>query len=445
MSISRGGGVAGAARHMVGTATGRVLLMLCLMYFITYVDRVNLSTAAPVIQKEFGLSNTQLGLILSAFAYPYALFQIAGGFVGDRFGPRLTLGVCGLVWAIATMLTGLAGGLASLFIVRVLLGLGEGATFPTATRAMANWTAKGQRGYAQGVTHSFARLGNAITPPMVAALMAWITWRGSFVVLGLISAAWVLAWVLYFRNDPSTHRGVGADELAALPPYDTRGGKTGADAVPWRRLLPRMMPTTIVYFCYGWTLWLYLTWLPSFFVQAHGLNIKNSALFSFGVFFAGVIGDTVGGVISDRVFHKTGDLAKARRNVIIVSMIGSLIFLVPVLFVSNLVLIAVCLSAAFFFLELTIGPIWSVPMDIAPKHSGTASGIMNTGSAVAAIISPLAFGWITDVTGSFTLPFLVSIGLLLLGAILTFWMRPDRQLTDDPAPSLAGGLARPAA
>jgi nitrate/nitrite transporter NarK len=108
------------------------------------------------------------------------------------------------------------------------------------------------------------------------------------------------------------------------------------------------------------------------------------------------------------------------------------------------VLIAVCLSAAFFFLELTIGPIWSVPMDIAPRHSGTASGIMNTGSAVAAIISPLAFGLITDVTGSFTLPFLVSIGLLLLGAILTFWMRPDRQLVDDATPALAAELTRPA-
>jgi sugar phosphate permease len=309
---------------------------------------------------------------------------------------------------------------------------------------MANWTAKGKRGYAQGVTHSFARLGNAITPPLVAALMAWVTWRGSFVIVGVISAVWVLIWALYFRNDPAEHRGVTKDELAELPPYDTRGGKKGGDPVPWRRLLPRMMPTTIVYFCYGWTLWLYLTWLPSYFVQAHGLNIRNSALFSFGVFFSGVIGDTLGGVISDRVLQKTGDLAKARRNTIILSMVGSLVCLIPVLFVTNLVLIAVCLSAAFFFLELTIGPIWSVPMDIAPKHSGTASGIMNTGSAVAAIISPLAFGWITDATGSFTLPFLVSIGLLFLGAVLTFWMRPDKQLVDDAALAIAAELARPA-
>jgi MFS transporter, ACS family, glucarate transporter len=289
-----------------------------------------------------------------------------------------------------------------------------------------------------------------VTPPVVAALIAWVTWRGSFVVLGLVSAVWVAAWVLYFRDDPKTHRGVAPSELEVLPAYDTRGGKakTAADRVPWGRLVPRMMPTTIVYFCYGWTLWLYLTWLPSYFVQAHGLNLKDSAMFSFGVFFAGVIGDTLGGLVSDRVYARTGDLAKARRNTILISLIGSLLCLLPVLFVQNLVVLALCLSGAFFFLELTIGPIWSVPMDIAPKHSGVASGIMNTGSAIAAIVSPLAFGWITDVTGNFTLPFLVSIALLLVGAGLSFLIRPDIQIAEDgpAADTLAarGGVARPA-
>src|ERR1700709_117661 len=122
-------------------ATHVVLAMLCVMYFITYVDRVNIGTAASEIQKELGLSNTQLGLIFSAFAYPYLLFQVVGGWVGDRFGARKTLFWCGLVWAVATMLTGLVSGLVSLFLVRILVGLGEGATFPTATRAMQNWTA----------------------------------------------------------------------------------------------------------------------------------------------------------------------------------------------------------------------------------------------------------------------------------------------------------------
>src|SRR5437773_11912488 len=136
------------------------------MYLITYVDRVNIATAASEIRKELGLSNTQLGFVLSAFAYPYLLFQVFGGWIGDRVGPRRTLFLCGLIWAGATILTGLVGGLAALVLVRVLVGVGEGATFPVATRAMQSWIAAGDRGFAQGITHSFARLGNAVTPPI---------------------------------------------------------------------------------------------------------------------------------------------------------------------------------------------------------------------------------------------------------------------------------------
>src|SRR3989454_1092261 len=185
-------------RHRRLKPTAIVLGLLCLMYLITYVDRVNISTAADAIRRELGLSNTELGILQSAFGYPYLLFQVFGGWIGDRFGPRRTLFLCGIVWAIATILTGVTGGLVSLFFARVLLGIGEGATFPVATRAMQNWTPIGRRGFAQGITHSFARLGNAVTPPIVAWLIVAVSWRGSFIVLGSLSLIWVLAWVWYF-------------------------------------------------------------------------------------------------------------------------------------------------------------------------------------------------------------------------------------------------------
>src|SRR5689334_24538807 len=149
-SAAQGGSTRAAIRQMFSGTPGRVFLLLCLMYFITYVDRVNLSTVAPLLKAEFHLSNSELGLALSGFGYTYAMFQVLGGLAGDRFGPRRTLTVCGLVWALATIATGLVGGLASLIVVRLLLGLGEGATFPTATRAMSNWVAKESRGFAQG-------------------------------------------------------------------------------------------------------------------------------------------------------------------------------------------------------------------------------------------------------------------------------------------------------
>src|SRR5690242_4058019 len=173
------------------TAPNIVLGLLCAMYLILYVDRVNIATAAPLIQKELALSNTQLGLAFSAFAYPYALFQLLGGWLGNRFGARRTLCVSIFIVCLATASTGAVGGLASLFAARIALGFGEGAALPTATHAMTSWTPAARWGFAQGITHSFARLGNFITPAIVAALIAWASWRVSFFILAVMSLVWM--------------------------------------------------------------------------------------------------------------------------------------------------------------------------------------------------------------------------------------------------------------
>jgi len=406
-------------------ATTTVLGLLCLMYLITYIDRVNVGTAAGEIGRELSLSNTELGLVFSAFAYPYLLFQVFGGWVGDRFGPRWTLFGCGLVWAAATVFTGLASSLTSLFLIRVLLGVGEGATFPVATRAMQSWTSVKRRGFAQGITHAFARFGNAITPPVVAWLIALVNWRGSFVALGCSSLVWVLVWGWYFRDHPADHQGITPEELDVLPGHGRRSSSVRPE-VPWGPLVARMAPVTIVYFCYGWTLWLYLNWLPSFFRNEYRLDITRSALYSSAVFFAGVGGDLLGGVISDRILEGTGDLRYARRNVVMLGFLGAFVCLLPVFLTRDLTFITLSLAAGFFFAEVVIGPMWAIPMDIAPKYSGTASGLMNTGSAAAAILSPLAFGYVADVTGNWHLPFVGSLGLLLLGAVLAPIMHPER-------------------
>jgi MFS family permease len=420
-------------------ATHVVLAMLCVMYFITYIDRVNISTAASGIQKDLGLSNTQLGFVFSAFAYPYLLFQVAGGWVGDTFGPRKTLFWCGMIWALSTIATGFVNSLPMLFLARFALGFGEGATFPTATRAMQYWTPESSRGFAQGLTHAFSRLGNSVTPPLVAALMAWLTWRGSFVVLGLVSVVWGIAWVLYFRNEPKDHRHITEAELAVLPPRPT-GAKP---PVPWGPLLRRMWPVTLTYFCYGWGLWLYLNWLPLFFKNNYNLDLKNSALFASGVFFAGVIGDSVGGIVSDTLLKRTGNVRFARLSVTVGGFVGALASLFPILFVHDMTIVALCLSFGFFFAELMIGPMWSVPMDIAPRYSGTASGIMNMGSAGAAIASPLVAGVVIDATGNWYLPFIMLMVVLLIGAISAFWMRPELPFTDT-VEAMPAGKAVPA-
>ncbi|HJT87795.1 MAG TPA: MFS transporter [Bryobacteraceae bacterium] len=166
--------------------------------------------------------------------------------------------------------------------------------------------------------------------------------------------------------------------------------------------------------------------MPAFFYENYRLNLKDSALFSAGVLFAGVVGDTVGGIVSDRLLHRTGSLVLARRSVIMAGFLGAFVFLVPVVLMHSLTVAAVCLSAAFFFAELIVAPIWSVPMDIAPRYAGSASGMMNFGFGVAGLISPSSFGYMVDRTGSWVFPFIGSIALLLLGAILASRLRPDR-------------------
>lgn len=413
------------AKTLLSRVRGKVLLLLCGMYFITYLDRVSISTAAPFMKADLHLSNTELGLALSAFAVPYAFFQIIGGLIGDRFGPRKVLGVVGLLWALATAATGMATGLGSLVVARLGLGFGEGASFPTATSAMAKWMPEDRRGLAQGITHSASRIGNAVAPVVMAAIIATLGWRVSFLITGALSLLWVIAWYGYFRDEPETHPKMTPEELAELPAYVPVNDRP---PVPWGPMLRRILPVTFVDFCYGWTLWVFLTWIPSFFKENYGLNLNNFALFTSLVLFAGVIGDSAGGMLSDRLYRKTGNLKLARRAVLVTGLLGSFAFTLPTLFIHNLTLAAICLAASFFFLELTNPVLWSIPMDIAPAHAGTASGLMNTGFGVAGILSPFIFGFLVDRTGSWEVPFVLSSALLFIGAGAAMFIDPTRRI-----------------
>jgi MFS family permease len=251
-------------------------------------------------------------------------------------------------------------------------------------------------------------------------------------VLGLLGLGWVAPWWWVFRDDPRQHERITAQELARLPPPRSRDTGGNAPSVPWLKLARRILPVTAVDFCFGWTLWVFLTWLPSFFFKSFHLDLKHSALFSSGVLLGGMIGDTVGGIASDWLYRRTGSLRVARSNLIMAGMLGAFCFLIPVVLTHDLTTVALCLSAACFCSELVVAPIWSVPMDIAPQYAGSASGIMNFGFGIAGIISPVVFGGLLDLTGSWAIPFYGSIGLLLLGAGLSFFVHPDRPFKESP-------------
>lgn len=421
--------VTAAAAGPTGRATHvqkYMLAIFCAMSFILYLDRVNLAAAAGPIKDELGLSNTTLGLAFSAFGYTYAIFQIIGGWFADRLGAKKTLIVCGLIWVVATIATGFISGLVSLILARLLLGIGEGAALPAQARAIANWFQRKDRGFVQGITHSFSRLGNAVAPPIVALLIVLHSWRAAFIIVGALTALWIIAWAVYYKDNPREHKAINEAELARLPEHvkvTANGGDT-----PWKKILRRMSPTIFVYFCQVWTNTLFFSWVPIFFMNAYHLDIKKSAIFASGVFFAGVVGDVTGGLISDKVLKRTGSLPMARQGVIAFSLLGTLCFLVPVMLSHDVNTVAWCLSGAFFMLELTIGPIWAVPMDVAPEYTGTASGMLNTGAALATIISPVVFGTVIDLTGNWNLPFVGSAAFLLIGAVMALKMRPDRDI-----------------
>ena len=420
-----------------------ILALMCMMYFIAYIDRVNISIIAPMLKEEMGFTPTQLGLVFSAFAYPYAAMQILGGWFADKYGPRLVLGILSTIWAIATILCGFSWGLWSLIMFRILLGIGEGGAFPAATRSFTYWMPATERGFAQGITHSFARLGGAVTPPIVLVIVASYGWRESFIILGAISLVWTCFFVWFYRNTPLEHKWVKPAELKEIGVNAAEMKKAAAGKTPWKEMIKRMWLVTFVDFCYGWSLWVFLTWLPSYLKDARGFDMKQLALFTALPLLAGVVGDTLGGVLSDRIYKKTGNLKLARRSLLVVGLGGALVFIVPAIYTNTPLMAVALLAASFFFLELTNAVLWSLPLDIAGKFAGTAGGMMNTGFGVAGMISPVAFGYLVQVTGSYEVPFLISAVLLGVAVICSFWIDPTNKLQDPvetPAPSLNGVL-----
>ena len=417
-------------------ATQLTFMLICLMYFILYVDRANIGTAAGELRRDMHLSNTDLGLIFSAFSYPYAAITLYGGWLADRFGPRRVFTLYALSFAAGTILTGLAGGMMTLMLARALVGLGEGAALSTMTRAMTNWLPPERWGFGQGFTHAFARIATAITPPLIAAIILATNWRTSFIIVGCATLVFAAIWYAWYRDDPALHPRITPEELSRLLPVKKRNPH---DRIPVKRLGIRLLPLIATFFCYGWVLWVYLTWLPSFFGQQYHMDLKNSALFSGGILLGGVLGDATGGLLSDWLFKRTGRKEIARTRQIMVGLMLTFLCLCTVLYTADLTSVAIALTAALFFLEIAVGPLWLCTMDIAPAYSGTAGGYLSIGFAASGILSPLAFGVMVDLFGSWRMPFAMSIGLMVVGAVLAHWLKPDQPFEEAPIP--AGALA----
>jgi sugar phosphate permease len=412
-----------------------VLLLISVMYLITYLDRVNISTAAPQISKEFGFDKVTMGIIFSAFVWAYALFQVPGGWLSDRFGARGVLTGVVAYWSIMTAATATAFSSGSFIALRFLFGVGEAGAFPGATRAMQLWYPRRERGLVQGITHSASRLGAAIAPPIVVLIMTTLGWRSVFYICGGVGFLWSLWWAVSYRNLPEEHglvnkaeleviRGRGADGAINPPPIEKQTN------VPWGTLLGsgNMWAIMFAYFTYVYCLWIFLSWLPSYLIEVRHFTLIKVGIFASLPLWAGVVGDTVGGVATDWLLKITGSAKIGRRSVAIVGLLGCAACIVPAALTEDAYVAVACLTAAMFFLEFTIGPSWAVPMDTGGKYSGTVSGMMNMAGNFGGALSPIVFGFLAE-GGNWQAPFIVAAALLVIGsAVWAFWLDPDKQI-----------------
>jgi len=413
-----------------------VLLLISVMYLITYLDRVNISTAAPLISKEYGFDKVIMGVIFSAFVWAYALFQVPGGWLSDRFGARGVLTAVVAYWSIMTAATAAAFSATSFIVVRFLFGVGEAGAFPGATRAMQLWYPQRERGLVQGVTHSASRLGAAIAPPLVVLIMSEFGWRWVFVICGAVGLVWSLWWSLSYRNLPEEEHGlVNPAELEIIRGRDATGAikppplEKQTD-VPWATLVrsPNMWAIMCAYFTYVYCLWIFLSWLPSYLIEFRHFTLFKVGLLASLPLWAGVVGDTVGGLATDWLLKITGSAKLGRRIVGITGLLGCAVFIVPAALTDDPYTAVYCLTAAMFFLECTIGPSWAVPMDTGGKYSGTVSGMMNMAGNFGGALSPIVFGVLVQI-GNWQAPFIVAAALLVGGsAVWAFWLDPDQPI-----------------
>lgn len=417
-----------------------MLVLFSLMYLIAYLDRGVISVAQPEIRATFGLSLGQMGFVLAAFTWAYAAGQIPAGWLGDRFGPKRVLGAL-IGWtSTAAILTGAAGGFGSLFTARLLLGVGEAGAFPVASRGMQLWFAPSERGRIQGITHFFSRFAVAMTPLTAGGLMVAYGWRVMFYVFGAIGFAWVVIFWWFYRERPEDHPAVNREELAEIRGVEADGRiKTLSLAkpiTPWRRILttPNMWWICLGYGCFFFGTNFYLTWYPTYLREYRGLSIVALGLWGSIPLFGGMLGDVVGGWLSDMLLKRTGSARLARRWVAAPGFLLAGALLIPAAIAGNATVSILCLASSFFFLEWVIGPAWAVPMDVGGRFSGTVTGVMNTAGALTASLTPIVYGSLFQ-RGYWVAPFLVSAGVLGIGALIWIFLI-------DPEASVVGADAQ---
>ncbi len=431
-------------------ARGRVLTFAFLLAVVTYLDRICISAAAPSIMRDLGLSLEQMGVVFSAFTLAYSLFEVPSGWLGDRRGPRRVLTRIVLWWSGFTMLTGAGVGFRSLLAIRFLFGAGEAGAFPNLLRAFSGWFPPRERGQANGVLFLGSRVGGMLSTPIALLLINRIGWRASFVVFGALGLVWSAAWYAWFRDRPSEHASVNAEELAwiaaesvplklptrsndraakADPAVAEGGGERAGNKTPWRSILANrnLYAICAMYFTYGYGLYFYFTWLPTYLTQVLGFSALSGGLFASLPFLLAGIANLVGGWLTDWLARTRG-LRTARCGLGFASFLTCACLVLGSALSTDPVVKATLLAFALGSVDLALAACWAVCLDVGFDHAGVVTGFMNTLGNIGGLLAPLVVGYSVTRWGSWTIPFYITAAVYASGALAWLMIDPTRRV-----------------
>jgi len=394
-----------------------VLAVLSALSIITFLDRNAISLAGQRITEELGFSEGQFGWILSAFTIAYGIFEIPTGLLGDRYGAKRILARVVLWWSLFTLLTGFAGGFASLFLIRFLFGAGEAGAYPNTAIAIRQWFPIVERGRAMAFIWMSSRLGGAIAPFLVIPLQIQYGWRVSFYVLGVVGVLWTIVWLVGYRQPDAVESG------HELPPDPLAQRKA------WHHWAasPNFWLLMIMYFCYASGVFFFISWLPKYLQNGRGLSENQLMISASMPFLLAALGCLVGGAVSDYLVGKLG-LIWGRRIVPMMGLCLSGSSMLVAVFTSDNTIAIVFLSLGLAFMDVTAPVSWAVATDLGGTHSGAVTGAMNTAGLLGGTVTSIGIGYLLNSFHSYTIPVVLIGVLLIVGGLMWFLIRADKQL-----------------
>ncbi len=422
-------------------------LILALLFgtsVVTYIDRVNISVTARQMMPAYGLTQQQMGWVFSAFVVGYALFQIPGGWLADRWGARLVLTGALLWWSVCTALTGIvaasplgemAGIVGALVLVRFALGLGEAVALPSFNRAVANWMPPDSRGLGIGIAIGGIGLGSALTPPIAAWVMVNWGWQTVFYLSAVLGLLMGLLWWTLARDRPDEH-----PWAETQPFHSTHASRPEHSKPPFRISLlknPSVWWLVCSYSCLGYVAYVYLSWFYLYLVNIRGFDTLQGGLYASLPFWAILIGCPLGGWATDRLAATHG-LTRGRLLAGMAGMIGAGCTIAAGAFADSALVAIASLSVGAGSLYFSVGAYWASTSDLSKTHAGALSGLMNTGANLGGALSPSLTPWMADQWG-WPVALAAAGAVALLGAVL--WLKIDLTEKPDSPTAIASGLA----